>query len=184
AAFAEIYGIPMRVGKYHAGASETDKRALLRAVASIANDAAAIIPLGMDIQFIEAQGTKGEAVFGGLLEYLDKQVSKLVVGQTMTADDGSSQAQAKIHDKVRLDITQADCRQLANTLNRDLIPWFVSLNFGPQDRYPKATLPVAEPEDVKELTEAVARLVPMGLKVSQREMRQRIGVSEPEEDDD
>ncbi|CAA0130122.1 Uncharacterised protein [Starkeya nomas] len=37
---------------------------------------------------------------------------------------------------------------------------------------------------MKELTEAVARLVPMGLKVSQREMRQRIGVSEPEEDDD
>lgn len=184
AAFAEIYGIPMRVGKYHAGASVTDKKALLRAVASIANDAAAIIPQGMELEFIEAQGSKGEAVFGGLLDYLDKQVSKLVVGQTMTADDGSSQAQAKIHDKVRLDITQADCRQLGNTLNRDLIPWYVSLNFGPQDAYPKVTLPVAEPEDIKELTEAVARLVPLGLKVGQKQMRAKIGLSEPDEDDE
>lgn len=184
AAFAEIYGIPMRVGKYHAGASDADKKALLRAVASIANDAAAIIPQGMELEFIEAQGAKGEAVFGGLLDYLDKQVSKLVVGQTMTADDGSSQAQAKIHDNVRLDITQADCRQLGNTLNRDLIPWYVSLNFGPQDVYPKVTLPVAEPEDIKELTEAVARLVPFGLKVGQKQMRAKIGLSEPDDDDE
>lgn len=184
AAFAEIYGIPLRVGKYHAGASATDKKALLRAVASIANDAAAIIPAGMEIDFVEAQGSKGEAVFGGLLDYLDKQVSKLVVGQTMTADDGSSQAQAAIHDKVRLDITQADCRQLASTLNRDLIPWYISLNYGAQDVYPKVTLPVAEPEDVKELTEAVARLVPLGLKVGQRTMRERIGISEPEADEE
>ena len=184
AAFAEIYGVPMRLGKYHAGASESDKRALLRAVASIANDAAAIIPNGMDIEFVEADGAKGEAVFGGLLDYLDKQVSKLVVGQTMTSDDGSSEAQAKVHDKVRLDITQADCRQLANTLNRDLIPWFVAINFGPQDAYPKVSLPVAEPEDVKELTEAVARMVPLGLKVSQKEMRERIGLSEPADDDE
>lgn len=184
AAFAEIYGIPMRVGKYHAGASAADKKALLRAVAAIANDAAAIIPQGMEIEFIEASGSKGEAVFGGLLDYLDKQISKLVVGQTMTADDGSSQAQAKIHDKVRLDITQADCRQLGNTLNRDLIPWYVALNFGPQDAYPKATLPIAEPEDIKELTEAVARLVPLGLKVGQKQMRAKIGLSEPEDDDE
>ncbi|WP_024278006.1 DUF935 domain-containing protein [Xanthobacter sp. 126] len=184
AAFAEIYGVPFRVGKYHPGASEKDKKALLRAVASIANDAAAIIPQGMEIEFVEAEGAKGEAVFGGLLEYLDKQVSKLVVGQTMTADDGSSMAQAEVHNKVRIDIMQADCRQLANTLNRDLIPWFVAFNFGPQDAYPRVTLPVPEPEDLKELTEGVARLLPYGLKVGQKQMREKLGLSEPEEDDE
>lgn len=184
AAFAEIYGVPLRLGKYHPAASTADKQALLRAVAGIANDAAAIIPQGMEIEFVEADGGKGEAVFGGLLEYLDKQVSKLVVGQTMTADDGSSMAQAEVHDKVRIDIKQADCRQLANTLNRDLIPWFVAFNFGPQDAYPKVTLPVPEPEDLKELTEGVARLLPYGFKVGQKQMREKLGLSEPEEDDE
>ena len=184
AAFAEIYGVPFRVGKYHPGASNSDKQSLLRAVASIANDAAAIIPQGMEIEFIEAEGAKGEAVFGGLLDYLDKQVSKLVVGQTMTADDGGSMAQAVVHDKVRIDIKQADCRQLASTLNRDVIPWFISFNFGPQDEYPRITLPVPEPEDLKELTEGVARLLPYGLKVGQKQMREKLGLSEPEDDDD
>lgn len=184
AAFAEIYGVPLRLGRYHAGASEQDKRTLLRAVASIANDAAAIIPQGMDLELIEAQGTKGEAVFGGLLSYVDKNVSKLVVGQTMTSDDGSSLGQAKIHNEVRIDIKQADCRQLANTLNRDLISFFVAFNFGPQDAYPRVTLPVPEPEDIKELTEGVARLLPFGLKVGQKQMREKLGLSEPEDDDE
>lgn len=181
AAFCEIYGVPLRLGKYAGGASAEDKKTLLRAVRSIASDAAAIIPSGMEIEFIEVKGAKGETVFSGLLDYLDAQISKLVVGQTMTADEGSSMAQAKVHNEVRLDIKRADCRQLATTLNRDLIPWYVAFNFGPQDAYPKLTLPVAEPEDVKELTDGVARLVPFGFRVSQRQLRSKLGLSEPED---
>jgi len=184
AAFAEVYGMPFRIGKYHPSASEKDKRTLLRAVASIANDAAAIIPSGMEIDFMEAKGSQGESVFGGLTGYIDKSISKLVVGQTMTSDDGASLGQAKIHNEVRLDIQRADCRQICNTLNRDLIPIFVALNFGPQANYPNADMPVAEPEDVVALTTAVKSLVPLGLKVSQREMRERIGLSEPGSDDE
>jgi phage gp29-like protein len=184
AAFAEIYGIPLRLGKYHPNASDADKKTLLRAVASISSDAAAIIPQGMEIEFQEVEGAKGEAVFGGLLSYIDKQVSKLVVGQTMTADDGASMAQAKVHNEVRLDILRADCRQLANTLNAGFVCWAVAMNFGPQDVYPLVELPVAEPEDVVALTDAVAKLVPLGFRVSQPEMRGKLGLSEPGEDDE
>jgi phage gp29-like protein len=184
AAFAEVYGMPLRLGKYHPNASDGDKRALLRAVRSIGADAAAIVPQGMEIEFPEVDGAKGEAVFGGLLGYLDRQVSKLVVGQTMTADDGASLAQAKVHNEVRLDILAADCRQLASTLTRDLIKWFVAFNFGPQNVYPRIELPVSEPEDVTALADGVAKLVPLGLKVSQQEMRAKFGLSEPEADDE
>ena len=184
ASFAEIYGVPLRVGKYTANASSDDRRALLRAVRSIANDAAAIIPAGMEMEFIKVEGQHGAAVFGELIDYVDKQISKLVLGQTMTSDDGSSMAQAKIHNEVRLDILKADGKQLAETINRDLIIPFVTMNFGPQDVYPRVAYAVAEPEDIKSLTEAVQILVPLGLKVSQREMRERVGLSEPDDDEE
>ncbi len=184
AAFAEIYGVPFRIGKYGPNASEADKRTLLRAVRSIANDAAAIIPEGMLVEFQKVEGQHGAAVFGELIGYVDQIVSKIVVGQTMTADDGSSMAQAEIHNEVRLDILQADCRQEARTVNRDLIQPFVAMNFGPQDAYPRAEFPVTEPEDVESLTKAVERMVPLGLKVSQREIRDKIGLSEPQDDDE
>ncbi|MBB5046782.1 phage gp29-like protein [Rhodopseudomonas rhenobacensis] len=183
-AFAEVFGIPLRLGKYHPGASEADKKALLQAVRSIASDAAAIIPQGMELDFVETKGQRGEAVFGQLLDYLDKQVSKLVVGQTMTSDNGASMAQAKVHNEVRLDIQRADGVQLSNTLNRDLVRWAVALNFGPQDDYPRVELPVAEPEDTKALADGVAKLVPLGFRVSQAEMRSKFGLSEPGENDE
>jgi len=184
AAFSEVYGMPLRVGKYNASASPADKRTLLKAVASIANDAAAIIPQGMDIEFHEVNGTNGAAVFSGLLDYIDKQISKLIVGQTMTSDDGSSLGQAKIHNEVRLDILRADCKQLASTINRDLIKPFVDMNFGVQDKYPLVELPVPDPEDVKALADSLGILVPLGLRVKQTEIREKLGLSDPAKDDD
>ncbi|MFC6444575.1 DUF935 domain-containing protein [Shinella zoogloeoides] len=184
AAFSEVYGMPLRVGKYNPSASAADKRTLLKAVSSIANDAAAIIPAGMEIDFHEVNGANGAAVFGGLLDYIDKQISKLVVGQTMTSDNGSSLGQAKIHNEVRLDILRADCRQLAITINRDLIKPFVDLNFGPQEHYPFVELPVPDPEDVKALSDSLGVLVPLGLRVSQNEIRNKLGLSDPAADDE
>ena len=184
AAFAEVYGMPFRVGKYGAGASEADKRKLLRAVSSIANDAAAIIPESMLIEFHEVTGSQGEKVFGSLVDYTDDKVSLVTLGQTMTSKDGSSYGQAKIHDKVRIDIAQADGRQYGRTINRDLIKWFVAMNFGPQPVYPKVEFAITEPEDVKAMAEAVERMVDRGLKIAQREVRDRMGFSEPADGED
>jgi len=178
-AFSEVYGLPIRLGRYHSNASDADKRTLFRAVKSIANDAAAIIPQGMDVEFHKVEGQHGSAVFGDLLDYVDQQVSKLVVGQTMTADNGSSKAQAEVHNDVRMDILKADGKQLAATLNRDLVIPFVNFNFGPQDVYPLVSFPAPEPEDLTALSDSLAKLVPLGLRVDQREIREKFGLSDP-----
>jgi phage gp29-like protein len=52
--FAEIYGLPLRVGKYSVGAGPTEKDDLLRALQSIAQDASAIISENTKIEFVEA----------------------------------------------------------------------------------------------------------------------------------
>ena len=184
AAFCEIYGLPFRVGKYGPQATNEDKLTLLRAVRSIANDAAAIIPAGMEIEFHEVKGAQGEAVFGRLIDYLDRKVSLAVLGQTMTAENGSSLGQAKVHNEVRHDIVRFDARAVASTLNRDLIRSFVAMNFGPQQVYPTVQLEVAEPEDLKALGDFLARAVPLGLKVGQGFTRKRAGIPDPTEDDE
>lgn len=181
AAFCEVFGMPLRVGKYHPSASDDEKRKLMRAVLSIASDAAGIIPQGMDIEFIETSARGGDAVFGHFAKYLDEQVSKLVLGQTMTTDSGSSRAQAEVHNEVRLDIKQADARQLEAALNKDIIRPFVDLNFGRQKRYPEVTLPVTEPEDLERMAAVLDKLVPLGLKVAAGEVRDRVGFSDPPE---
>lgn len=182
-AFLEVYGMPLRVGKFGRGASHDDKRVLLQAVREISTDAAAIIPKDMEIEFIEVSGGTGNGLFSSKAEYLDKQISKGVLGQTMSTDDGSSLSQAEVHENVRHDIAKADARQTAVTANRDLIRPFVDLNFGPQDKYPTLVIQITENEDIKTLAEVIEKLVPLGLEISMQKTRQRIGFDEPDEDE-
>ena len=183
-AFLEVYGMPFRVGRYGKGTSPDERRVLLKAVRQLSSDAAAIIPREMDIEFIEAKGGSGNAVFGSKAEYLDKQISKGVLGQTMTSDDGASMAQAEIHENVRIDIARADARQLAGSVQRDLIRPFVDLNYGPRDKYPKLEWPIAEPEDVKSLADALEKLVPLGLKVSMSSVRSKLALDAPNDEEE
>lgn len=182
--FVDVFGMPLRVGRYHSQASEDDKRALLRAVRMIAVDAAAIIPMGMEVEFHKVEGSRGDTVFGGLAEFVDAQMSKAVLGQTMTTDDGSSMAQAEVHNEVRLDIKKKDARQLNNTVNRDLIRPFVDLNYRPRKGYPLFKLQVEDPDDLDAAANQLEKLVKMGFRVGQRTVRNRFGWEEPEEDDE
>lgn len=179
-AFLEVYGMPLRIGKYGRGSSEDDRRVLLKAVRDLSSDAAAIIPQEMTIEFQEASGGTGNAVFSSKAEYLDRQISKGVLGQTMTADDGASLSQARVHENVRHDIARADARQLAVTANRDLVRPFVDLNYGPQDKYPTMVIPITESEDIKILADVVTAAVNMGAEIDASEFRERIGFGAPE----
>ena len=183
-AFAEVFGMPLRLGRYGQNATEAEIAKLIQAVANLGTDAAAAIPDSMRIEFVEAGNRQGGAdLFERLAVYLDKQVSKAVLGATMTADDGSSLSQAQVHDEVRGDILRSDARQLADTLNRDLVRPFIDLNYGPRDRgeYPRLCLPVPEPEDIKTLAESLEKLVPLGLRVEGSVIRDKLGLPDPED---
>jgi len=179
-AFADVYGIPMRVGKYGPGATKEQINLLIAAVSNLASDAGAVIPDSMRIEFEKAANTAGAGdFFEKLANWWDKQISKAVLGQTMTADDGASLSQAKVHDDVRKDLLQADAKALSSTLNRDLIRPFVDLNFGP-GRYPNLVIAVEEPEDTAALVDAVVKLVPLGLQVEQSVLRDKLGLPDPD----
>jgi phage gp29-like protein len=180
--FLEVYGMPARVGKYPSD-MKAQKKELLRVVQRMGTDAAAVIPKEMDIELLERKvGTGAGDVYLGMLKYWDQQVSKVTLGQTMTSDDGSSQAQALVHDKVRNDIAAADERATTATVNRDLTKPLVDLNFGPQKRYPKVLIRSEEKEDVTALMTNVKTFVDLGGRVQESEIRDRLGLSEPEPD--
>lgn len=183
--FAEAYGQPIRVGKYGAGASDDDKNVLLRAVANIGSDAAAIVPDNMQIEFIEAQNKSQTAdVFEKLCRYIDEQISKVVLGQTMTTDNGSSRAQAEVHNEVKHDIERSDAKALAATLNRQLVQPMINLNFGIQKKYPRIRIGRTENVDIEQIVNSADKLVRMGVKVSEKDVREKAGFAAPESDED
>lgn len=187
--FTEIFGQPMRLGRYDAAASDSDRLALLRAVRNIGRDAAAIVPEGMMIDFIEAQKAGSTDLYERLCNFLDGQVSKAVVGQTLTADtakNGGSRAQGEVHDRVRGDIRQADAGLLQGTLHRDLVRPIVDLNLGPKPRngYPRVKLGVANRLEPLDLVSALKDAVPLGLRVEAKVVSDRLGLPLPPDGDD
>jgi len=184
-AFAEVFGMPLRIGRYSPGTSQDDINTLITAVANIGTDAAAILPKSMEIQFEQLARTSdgGDKVFAGLADWLDRQVSKAVLGQTATTDaqpTGLGSNTASVHNDVRSDIQRADARQLGNTLSRDLVRPYIDLNYGPQERYPRICIDVIEPEDIASLAEALSKLVPLGLRVGASTIRDKLGLPDPD----
>jgi phage gp29-like protein len=143
----------------------------------------------MTIEFLDSKGgasANGE-VFKTLAEYLDQQVSKVVLGQTATTDAiAGGHAVGKIHNEVRRDIMAADADMLQGTLNRDLVRPIVLLNNGPplKGRFPKIRIGLPEAADIKVLGDALQILVPMGMKVPVKWARDKIGAPEPDEGED
>ena len=184
--FAETYGQPMRVGKYPAGGIGDEERAVLaRALANLGSDWAAMIPETMVIELIESKITGNVDLFEKLADWLDRQVSKAVVGQTATTDAiQGGYAVGQVHNLVRLDILTSDAKALSATLTRDVVRPLVALNRGPQPAYPKVRLRVPEAVDMAAVTDALSKLVPMGLKVGQSDIRDMMGLPKPKEDAD
>lgn len=186
-AYAEIFGIPMRLGKYGAGARPEDVEVLKRAVFGLGSDASAVIPASMMIEFPQlGQSTGGAELFHTLVTWLDNQVSKAVLGQAGTTDmqKGGGYAQSKTLDGVRSDLTKADAKWTAATVTRDVLGPFVRFNWGADAPVPSLVLVVDEPEDVASLSQALERLVPLGLKVSQEQVRKKLKLSPPKEGED
>ncbi|MDA8488558.1 DUF935 domain-containing protein [Kluyvera sp. Awk 3] len=180
-AFGEKFGLPMIVGKYGNNASPEQIRVLVDAISSLASDSGCAIPDSMKLDMVEtASRTGGGALFKEMAEWCDAQTSKAVLGQTMTTDDGSSRAQADVHDRVRMDIAVWDARQLSNTLNEFLVRPFIEFNYGPQENYPRIELRLSESEDLKAYVDALTPLIDRGMRVQESEIRDKFGLAEPE----
>lgn len=180
-AFSEVYGMPIRVAKYEPGVTTDDeKKSIKRALANLGHDAAALMPNTVDLEILSGRTGQGTSPYLELAEYFDKQLSKGVLGQTMTSDDGSSLSQASVHEKVRQDIAQADGQNLAATVMTYVIKPFVMLNFGPKALAPICYPETDPPEDLKAWSDAAVPWVQAGLQVPAEYVRGRLGIPDPE----
>lgn len=185
AAFAQVYGYPLRIGRYGRSASDADKKILRRAIASLGHDVGAVIPENMQIEIINAlTGTGNITLYEHLADYIDKQISKAVLGQTMSADAEGGQYKGDLHNEIRLTIAKADAKALAATIQRDLIVPYIDANYGAQSTYPELKIAVPEPEDFPALVEALEKLVPLGFRVKTDELYTKLNLTRPTDDDE
>lgn len=176
--FAEKFGMPYVIAKYEEGTSDDEIDELLEKAEDMVQDAVAAIPNNSSVEFKEASGKSASAeIYKGLIDVCDANISKNIIGQTLTteAGDKGSYALGEVHFKVRQDIINAD-KQLAEKHINKLLKWIHEYNFGNDDA-PEIELYAEEDVD-KALAERDQILSGTGVKFTKKYYMKAYGFSE------
>lgn len=156
--FAEIFGMPIRIARYEPSATPEEKSELLRMLESLGSHAAGVFSRAVELQVVDAnRGTSGPP-YEKLIEFLNREMSKAWLGQTLTTDitgQSGSIAASRVHEEVRKDILQDDIRKEGRTIRRDLLAPMVRMRFGPDAPIPYFSRRSARPANTKELAEVL-----------------------------
>ncbi|NKC21581.1 DUF935 family protein [Pseudoalteromonas sp. S4498] len=186
AEFLEVYGLPVRVGKYPSGATDPEKATLLRAVMAIGHNAGGIIPRGMEIDFQSAANGQADP-FESMIRWCELTQSKAVLGGTLTSQaDGktSTNALGSVHQEVKEDITLSDLHQLEQTINRDVIYPMYALNgksYNGNRRLPRFEFDTSTSDEMRDLAFPLRSLVSLGMQIPKTWVHERLNIPEPSE---
>jgi phage gp29-like protein len=158
--FLERFAQPVPHGTYPPETPDEEQKKLLKALQALVRDGGVITPEGMKIDFLEAKRS-GTADYSTLLDKMNAAISKVVLSQTMTTDDGSSYSQAKVHQGVKLEVIKADADLICNSFNRSIARWLTEWNF-PGAEPPRVWRRVEVEANLKELAERDKIIFEMG----------------------
>ena len=120
--FAELFGAPFRLGKTDVRDEELRDN-MFDMLENMGRNAFGVFDKDDELEFIRDSKTDSYNVFNELIERSNSELSKLVLGSTMTMDDGSSRSQSEVHERTTGAIEKEDALFLAEVVNKQLIPW-------------------------------------------------------------
>lgn len=121
AQFAELFGMPFRIGKYNSYDEDTRVK-LEQALEKSGSAPWAVIPADGSIEYKDNQVGGNASVYKLLKDACNEEILIGILGQTMTSLNGSSKSQSETHKDVEESINRADRRFIQRILNRRLIP--------------------------------------------------------------
>ena len=124
----EKYGTNIPIGYYPPGITEEERIALNKALAKIKQNSAISVPDGTKIEFLS--GTGGIDNYEKLVRWCDDAIAKVILTSTMTLEDGSSRAQAEVHQSETNNLTDTDNDLLCESFNRSVLTWWSWFNYG------------------------------------------------------
>lgn len=126
--FGELFGMPLRIAK----TTSRDEKEHAKSEKMLQNMGAAgwgLFPEGFDIEIKET--TRGDAfnVYDKRIDKADSYISKGILNQTMTIDNGSSMSQSKVHLEIFQQVVDADADMVRDMINFQLLPRMLAHGF-------------------------------------------------------
>ncbi len=119
--FEQVFGVPIRIARTMIN-TKKHKDELQEWLETMGTANYAIFDKQTEIEIKENQKSDSFNVFLQKIQAINKEISKGIVGQTMTMDDGSSQSQANVHLEIFNNITDADITDIQDWATDDFLP--------------------------------------------------------------
>lgn len=119
--FEELFGVPIRIAKI-ASQSETIKKEVAGWLEDMGSAPYGVFPIGTEIDIKENSKSDAFNVFYQKIQALDKEMSKLILHQTMTTENGASKAQGTVHENTLAEVIKSDRKKMLSFLNNRLVP--------------------------------------------------------------
>ena len=163
--FMEKFAAPTAKGTVPQGASDDEKRKLMQALRAITFDSALVVPDGTQAELLQA-ATRAAGDYHTFYGEMNAAIAKVILSQTMTTDNGSSRAQAEVHEDVKLEVVKADADLICESFSDQVTRWLTDWNY-PGAAYPKVWRDVSEPEDLKARADRDKVIFDMGYRPTQ-----------------
>lgn len=173
ARFLEKFGMPWVIANAPDGATAEQKAEMARNLFSMVQDAVGVIPKGATVQLHSATTNQAD-IFEVYIDRWDKAISKVLMGQTLTADigDGGSFAASKTHKDVGDDMAAADRLMITSSMNE--LAWiYTQVNFGD---IPAPTFSYIDDEDLTARADLDKKLYDMGVSFNAEYVEQIYGI--------
>jgi len=165
--FVEKFGMPHVIGKHPRGTSDDETNRLLSMLEAMVQDAIAVIPDDSSVEILESPfKTNSSQTYQDLLTFSNMEMSKVVLGQTLTTQmqDVGARAASETHMQVRGEIVNKDKKIVQKTFNA-LIRFIFEVNFPTVKNRP--FFQFFEEEDVdKDLADRDKTLSDQGVRLS------------------
>lgn len=126
--FGEMFGMPIRIGK----TISRDQKEITKVEKMLSDMGAAawgLFPEGTEIDIKESSRGDAFNVYDKRIERANNEMSKGILNQTMTIDDGASLSQSQVHLDVFENVVEADADFLRDTINNRLLPFMTMHGF-------------------------------------------------------
>jgi hypothetical protein len=126
--FGEVFGMPIRIAKT-TSRDPVEREKIFKMLGDMGANAYGVFQDGTEVDILES--TKGDAynVYDKRIERANSEISKAIIGQTMTLENGSSKAQGEVHLEVLKEIIAQDCDYIKDIVNGRLIPLMAAKGF-------------------------------------------------------
>lgn len=183
---AQVFGVPIRWATYAQGTPKAQIDAIEAMLENMGSAAWGAFPAGTTLELKEALKAGSDNPQLALLGMVDRLCDLLVLGQTLTSEAGDrgSQALGRVHADVLSGRRKSLLGWVVKTLNQQLIPSIVRLNFGDTQALPFFILADDREEDAKAVADTFEVALRSGIAIPRQYAYAKLGIPAPGPDDD